>query len=109
MIGALQRGEADRRILQRRDQRELTRKTLAELLFVIGGAGPRLLLRFAVVLAGQFLDAGCEDRRQHGRILRKERPQSRFGQRLSHHAHQAPITFSASTSAPAINSHLSAM
>jgi hypothetical protein len=35
------------------------------LFFVVGGAGPGFLLRFAVVVAGQFLDRGNEDRRQH--------------------------------------------
>src|SRR5467141_2566074 len=84
MIGALQRGKPDSRILQRSDQREFRGQALAELLFVIGGAGPGLLLRFAVVVTGQFLDGGNEDCRQHGRIRREERPQSWFGQGLSH-------------------------
>ncbi len=84
MIGALQRGKSDRRILQRGDQREFGGQPLAELLFVIGRAGPGLLLRFAVILAGQLLDRGNEDRRQDRRIGREKRPQSGFWQRLSH-------------------------
>src|ERR1700682_3445799 len=84
MIGALQRGKADRRILQRGDQRKSAGETLAELFLVVGGAGPGLLLRFAVVVAGQFLDACCEDRRQYGRVFAKEWPQGGFWQSLSH-------------------------
>ena len=80
MVGALQRGKADRRVLQRGDQRQLAGEPLAEL-------APRRrrplaqasLLRFAVVVAGQFLDRGDEDRRQHGHIRRQIRPQPGLG------------------------------
>jgi len=75
----------NRRILQRSDQRELGGEALAELLFVIGGARPGLLLRFAVVVAGQLLDACDEDRRQHRRIRCEEGPQSGLWQCLSHY------------------------
>jgi len=84
MIGALQRGKSDRRILYRGNQREFTGQPLAELLFVVSGAGPRLLLRLAVVVAGQFLDGGDKDRRQHGHILAEERSQRGFRHCLSH-------------------------
>ena len=51
-------GKADRRILKRGDQREFAGQTLAERLLVVGDAGPGLLLRLAVVVAGQLLDGG---------------------------------------------------
>src|ERR1700722_15835097 len=84
MVGPLQRGKTDRRILQRRHQREFGSQTLAETLLVLGGAGPCRLLGFAVIVAGQLLDAGGEDRREYGRIRRQERPQRGFWQSLSH-------------------------
>ena len=61
--------------------------------FVVGGAGPGFLLRFAIVVAGQFLDRGAEDRRQHRRVRRQERPHRGFGQGLSHRTHHMPIQF----------------
>ena len=70
---------------------------LAELLLVVGGAGPGFLLRLAVVVAGQLLDAGGEDRRQHGRIRREKRPQRGFGQRLSHRTQNTPNSFRTSS------------
>jgi len=84
MILALQRGKTDRRILQRGDQRQFAGQPLAELLLVIGGAGPGLLLGFAVILIRQLLDRSHEDRRQHRRIRREIRPQGRFWKCLSH-------------------------
>src|SRR5664279_1506883 len=55
---------------------------LAELVFVVGSAGPGLLLRLGVVLPGQLLDRRDKDRGEHRRVLGKERPQRRFGQSL---------------------------
>src|SRR5205085_1720693 len=85
LIGALERGESNRRILQGRNQRQLTGKAFAERVFVVDGSGPGFLLRFAVIVTGQFQDGRSKDRRQYRRIRREERPQRRFGQRLSHY------------------------
>ena len=84
VILALQRGKTDRRILQRGDQRQFAGEPFAELVLVVGGAGPGLLLGLAVIIASQLLDRGREDRRQHRRIRGEEWPQGRFWQRLSH-------------------------
>src|SRR5207302_11160482 len=80
-----ERGESNRRILQGRDQRQLTGQALAERVFVVDGSGPGFLLRFAVIIAGQFQHGRSKDRGQNRRIRREERPQRRFGQRLSHY------------------------
>ena len=56
----LQRGEADRRILDGRDQRQLSGELLAERLLVLGGRSPGFLLRLAVIVAGQLLDAATK-------------------------------------------------
>src|SRR5689334_15525545 len=66
-----------RRIPQGRDQREFACELLAERDLVIGNRGPRLLLLGVVVVTGQFLDRRGEDRREHGRVRRQERPQRR--------------------------------
>ena len=71
MVGALERGKADRRILHRGDQGQLTGELLAELFLVVGRRRPGFLLRLAVIFAGQFLDGGNEDRRQDRRIRRQ--------------------------------------
>src|SRR5207248_6558358 len=76
---------SNRRILQGRDQRQLTGQALAERVFVVDGSGPGFLLRFAVIIAGQFQHGRSKDRGQNRRIRREERPQRRFGQRLSHY------------------------
>src|SRR5205085_10133627 len=85
VIGALERGESNWRILQGRNQCKLTGQALAKRVFVVDGSGPGFLLRFAVVIARQFQDGRGKDRRQNRRIRREERPQRRFGQRLSHY------------------------
>ena len=77
MVLAFQRGKADRRVLQRRDQRELAGELLAEGFLVVGDGSPGFLLRLAVVVAGQLLDRGGEDRGQHGDVRGQERPQAR--------------------------------
>jgi hypothetical protein len=74
VVGPLERGEADRRILQRRDQRELAGQTLAECFLILGDTGPCLLLRFAIIVAGQVHDGRSKDRRQDGNIRRQQRP-----------------------------------
>src|SRR6266566_8089189 len=84
MVRAFQRGKADRRILQRGDQRQFAGQPRAECRLVVGGAGPSLLLRFAVVVAGQLLDRRDEDRGENRRIGREVRPQRGFWQCLSH-------------------------
>ena len=76
-------------------------KPLAERLFILGSRGPGFLLRFAIIVAGQLLDAGNENRRQHGRIRRQHRPQRGFGQGLSHLVYHMPKSFKASATAPA--------
>ena len=78
VIGAFERGEADRRVLHGRDQRQLPGEALTEL-FPLSKRGPGFLLRLAVIVAGQLLDRGNKDRRQHGRVLGKKRPQAGFG------------------------------
>ena len=67
------------------DQRQLAGEAVGEFLLVGGGSGPGLLLAFTIVVAGQLLDAGAEDFRQHRRIGRQERPQRQIGVRARHH------------------------
>src|SRR5581483_6784871 len=52
---------------------------------ILGGGGPGLLLRLAVVVAGQLRDRGAEDFGQNRRVGRQERPQRQFGMRLRTH------------------------
>jgi hypothetical protein len=56
-----------------------TGELLAETFLVVGDRDPCLLLRLAIIVAGQLLDAGDEDRRQHRRVGGKKRSQGRFG------------------------------
>src|SRR4051794_2035654 len=58
-----------------------------ELFHVVGGRRPGLLLCRAVVVLGQFLDAGAENLSQKWSILRQERPQARL--RIGARAHRA--------------------
>ena len=51
----------------------------------IGRGHPRLLLRLAVIVGGQFLDAGAEYLRQQRHILRQHRPHREFRLRLGGH------------------------
>ncbi|OIQ82303.1 hypothetical protein GALL_359230 [mine drainage metagenome] len=60
-------------------------------------------------IAGQPLDAGREDRRQHRGVPGQEWPQRGFGQRLSHRLHQKPYSFRTSATAPAMSRIFSAM
>ena len=62
------------RAAEGRDQRQLAGKFCAEFLLVVGRRHPRLLLRLAVVVGGQFLDGGAEDFRQQRHIRRQHRP-----------------------------------
>ena len=93
MVSALQRGKADRRVLDGRDQRQLSGELLAERFLVLGRRRPGFLLRFAVVVAGQPFDRGNEDRRQHRNVRRQKRPQAGFGQCLSHRRYHNPYSF----------------
>ena len=66
-------------------------KLRGERLLVVGGRGPGLLLRLAVVVAGQLLDAGAEDLGEQRRVRRQERTQARsFG--MARGAHQRAIS-----------------
>ena len=73
-----ERSEADRRAAERRDQRQLAGKPRAEFLHVVGGRRPGLLLRLAVIVGRQFLDAGAENLRQQRHVLRQQRPHGEF-------------------------------
>src|SRR5665811_863543 len=84
-VAAGERGEADRRAGQRGYQRQMAAEPLAEGGLVIGGGGPGLLLRLAVVIGGQLLDAGAEDFAQQRGVDREIRPQRQLGVRLRHH------------------------
>ena len=108
MIGALQRGEADRRALDGRDQRELLGEPLAERLLVLGSLRPGCLLRLAVIVAGQLLDGGNEDRRQHRRVRGEIRPQRRLWAAPVPSRHHMPNS-SGQRTAPTISTILSAM
>ena len=80
-----ERGKADRRARERRHQRQFLGEPRAEFLLVVRRPRPRLLLRLAVVLGGQFLDAGAEDFRQQRHVLGQERAQGEFGEGLGGH------------------------
>ena len=56
-----ERGETDSGAAEGRDQRQFAGKFCGELLLVVGGRGPGLLLRGAVIVGGQFLDAGAKN------------------------------------------------
>ena len=58
--------KSDRSAAKGRHQRQLAGKPLAEFLLVVGRRRPRRLLRLAVIVGGQFLDAGAENFRQRG-------------------------------------------
>ncbi len=61
-----------------RDQRQFAGKLRAELLLIVGRRRPRLLLRLAVIVGGQFLDAGAENLGQQRHIRRQHRPHREF-------------------------------
>ena len=73
-----------------RDQRQLAAELLAESCLVIGGGGPGFLLRLAVVLVGQILDAVAEDFAQQRRVRRQKRPQREFGMRAAPSSRDLP-------------------
>src|SRR6185312_8327756 len=68
------RGKADGRAVVGGDQRELAAKPRAELLLVIGCRRPRLALRVAVIVRGQFFDAGAKDFSEQRHVVRQKRP-----------------------------------
>ena len=69
-----ERGEADRGAGEGCDESEVAGKFLAEFLLVVGGRRPRPLLRRAVIVGGQLLDAGAENLRQVRHVRRQQRP-----------------------------------
>ena len=94
MVGALQRGKADRRILQvaisvsspaRRSPNALRPRR----------RWPRLPAAPRCIVAGQLLDAGDEDRRQHGRIAARNGRNAGLGSVCPIALHQIPVTVSA--------------
>ena len=50
------------------------REPRAEFFLVVGGRRPRFLLRLAVIVGGQLLDAGAEYLRQQRHVGRQHRP-----------------------------------
>src|ERR1700685_1755933 len=68
-----QRCETDRRAGECRHQRQPGRELCPERIQIGGGLRPRLLLRFAVILGGQLLDAGAKNFREQRHILRQQR------------------------------------
>ena len=69
-----ERRKADGRARVRGDERQLTRKPHAESFLIVGGRRPGFLLRFAVIVSGQLLDAGAEDFREQRHVRRQHRP-----------------------------------
>src|SRR6185437_15445988 len=107
LVLAFERGEADRRSLQRRDKRQLPRKLAPEATEVIRNGRPSLLLGFCIVVAGQLLDAVAKDFTQQQRIRRQERTQCELRMRSGHHratSHVVPSLESLSTTPIAASS-----
>src|SRR3974377_2028734 len=80
-----ERSKSHRRAAKRGDQRQLTSKFLAELVFVIGHGSPSVLLGFAIVVDSQLRDVVKEKPAPQRPIGRQHRPQSELWMRLRHH------------------------
>ena len=72
------------------DERQLAGKPCAERLDIVRRLRPRLLLRLAVIVAGQFLDAGAENLRQERHVLRQHRTHREFFLRAASHGTYLP-------------------
>ncbi len=86
-----ERGKADGRAVVGRDQRQFAGKPRAEFLLVVGRRRPRLLLRLAVIVGGQFLDAGAENLRQIRHVPWQHRPHREL--RLGARGHATLLSF----------------
>src|SRR4029077_16713008 len=98
-----ERGKPDRRAAMGGDQRQLDGKPRAERLDIVRRLRPRLLLRLAVIVAGQFLDAGPENLRQERHILRQHRAHREFFLRAAGHGTYSHVV----TGSPVFGSLLS--
>ncbi len=79
LLPPFERDKADGRAVQGADQRQLLAEAFGEGLLIVRSSRPGLLLRLAVILGGQFLDAGAEDFCEQ----RARRPADRAADRLS--------------------------
>src|SRR6185312_2319494 len=75
LVLTLERGEADRLAVERRDERQLAAELGREIRHIVGRSGPRFLLRLAVVVAGQRRDGFAEDLRERRGVVCEEWPQ----------------------------------
>src|SRR5207245_6717352 len=76
---------ADRRAVDRAEQGQSLGEPRGERRLIVRAGYPSLLLRLAVVVAGELGDAGAKDVREQRRVGRQKRPQRKLGFRLRHH------------------------
>ena len=85
------------RAVKCRDQRQLGRQPRAEFFLVVRSRRPGLLLRLAVIIGGQFLDAGAEDFGEQRHVRRQHRPHRELRLRAGDHRACSASSASAST------------
>src|SRR5262249_25709873 len=107
-LAAGKRGKADGRAVDGTQQSYRLGEPRGEGCLVVGRRRPGLLLRRAVIVAGELRDAGAEDFRQQRRVRRQERPQRKLWLCARHHRFTfqvvAPSLWSSSSMSIALSS-----